>query len=302
MQILDNIGAFPSSWDNIPKMREEMAHAAQQNLVRSNGHPSIARSFPVKMRDGHRDEILIVTPHTVPTGGSPLIVLVFGGGFVVGAKEDVLPYAQVFSQKFGATVACVTYRRAPEHKFPTAPHDVWDCFESVIENAHTLGASPSAGFIIGGISAGGNLAAVTARRAVEQGITPPLTGEWLCIPAVMDEKTVPAEYESVWLSRGENANAIILNADAMDYVRKYYQWDGTSVDWSPLAWPSPPKNVPRTFFQVCGQDPLRDDGLITNGSCTPLVSPPSSRSILEYHMDSTDLPQILHWRRSLKTT
>jgi acetyl esterase/lipase len=228
---------------------------AQLNLPTDN-----IQTVPITMRDGHKDEILVVHPKRTPTNESPLIVLIFGGGFVIGSKEDMLASAQKLQDAFGATVVLATYRRAPEHRFPTAPHDVWDCFEFAAKNAESFGASTKAGFIVGGISAGGNLAAVTARKAVEEQY--PLTGAWLDIPALLDHDIVPDKYKSVYLARQQNAKAHILNEEHIEYIKKYYQYDSKSVDYSPLAYSSPAKDMPPTFIQVCGQDPLRDDGLI----------------------------------------
>ena len=187
------------------------------------------------------------------------MVLIFGGGFILGRKQDLLATAQKFQEAFGATIVLATYRLAPEHPFPTAPNDVWDCFEFAAKNAESFGASIKAGFIVGGVSAGGNLAAVTARKAVERGI--PITGAWLDIPALLDYDIVPEKYRSVYLARQQNAKAHILNGEHIEYIKKYYQYNSKSADFSPLAYQSHIEMVP-TFLQVCGQDPLRDDGLI----------------------------------------
>ena len=217
-------------------------------------------TVPITMRDGYQGEILVVKPKSAPAEGSPLIVLIFGGAFVLGAKEDMIRPAQQFQDALGATVVLATYRLAPEHTFPTSPHDVWDCFEFAVKNAESFGASIEAGLIVGGVSAGGNLAAVTARKAVEEGI--PLTGAWLGIPAFLDYDIVPEKYKSVYLARQQNAKAHILNEEHIEYVKKYYQYDSKSVDFTPFAYPSPAEKMVPTFIQVCGQDPLRDDGLI----------------------------------------
>lgn len=241
-------------------MRQQMAAMALQRRAALDMPSDNVHTVSVTMRDGHKDEILIVKPTKAPVGGSPLIVLAFGGGFLIGAKEDLLPTAQKFQDAFGATVVLVTYRLAPEHKFPTAPRDAWDCFQFAVKNAESFGASLDAGLVVGGVSAGGNLAAAVARQAVAERV--PLTGVWLNIPALLDDAIVPERYRSVFLSRQQNAKAAIINDEAISYIKSYYQYDPKSPEYSPFAWPSPVENMPPTAIQVCGQDPLRDDGLI----------------------------------------
>lgn len=257
---MENVPPFEMSWHDIPKMRVEMGAMQAQRRQAANVRFDNVQTVPITMRDGHHDSVLLVKPDKPPAEGSPLIMLVFGGGFVVGTKEEQVVNAQTFQEKFGATVVCATYRLAPEHKFPTAPHDAWDCFDFALKNAESFGASISAGLIVGGISAGGNLAAAVARKAVEEGV--PLTGAWLCIPSLLDKDTVPQKYKNVFLSREQNANAMIINQKAIDHITEAYQRDPWSKDYTPFAYSDPAGKMPPTFIQVCGQDPLRDDGLI----------------------------------------
>ena len=238
---------FVLSFDDVPATRAQMSAMGAQQRASLNLPTNNVETIPVTMRDGFETEMLLVKPQKKPTGGSPLIVLVFGGGFVVGAKEDLLPLGQKLQDLFGATVLLVTYRLAPEHKFPTAPHDVWDCFEHAAKNAESFGASLKAGFIVGGISAGGNLAAVTARKAVAEGL--PLTGAWLDIPALLDPETVPSKYKDVYLAREQNANAYVLNDEHVQFIKQAYEMDPKSPDFGPFGY-SNPADMPPTFIQV----------------------------------------------------
>jgi acetyl esterase/lipase len=44
-------------------------------------------------------------------------------------------------------------------------------------NAASVGADPTKGFIVGGESAGGNVAAVATHEAADSGLSPPITGK-----------------------------------------------------------------------------------------------------------------------------
>ena len=72
-------------------------------------------------------------------------------------------------------------RLASEHPFPADLHDCWAATEWLIDNAKQLGLDPRQ-IAIGGNSAGGNLAAVTALRARDEGID--LACQFLLYPAI----------------------------------------------------------------------------------------------------------------------
>jgi len=215
----------------------------------------------IPMRDGFESEIMIHRPENPPEK-SPLIVLLYGGGFVVGSNVQLGPYARALAKIYGATAVTLTYRLAPEDKFPAAPNDTWDSVKWLAKNASSIGADPSAGFILGGISAGGNLTAVVAQKALDEKLSPPLTGLWVCIPVLLNEQNVPEKYKHRWFSRKQNAKAPIFNGSAIEAVDHYLGADESSPDWSPFNLKHAFAGTPPTYVQVCGMDPLRDDGLI----------------------------------------
>lgn len=152
-------------------------------------------------------------------------------------------FAQTLAALYGATVVNFSYRLAPEFKFPTAPNDVWDSLKWLAANADALGADTNTGFILGGSSAGANLAAVVSQRALDEKPSPPLTGVWLSIAWLVEEEIVPAEYKDLFFSREQNQDALILNQKAMDYLSAAYSPDIHSPDFSPFNAKNPHKGL-----------------------------------------------------------
>jgi acetyl esterase/lipase len=79
-----------------------------------------------------------------------------------------------------------------------------------------LGINPQLGFIIGGVSAGANLAAVSAHLYQSEKRSPPLTGQYLAIPTICDPSAVPPQCKAAYVSREQNKDALVLNQKSID--------------------------------------------------------------------------------------
>lgn len=129
-------------------------------------------------------------------------------------------------------------------------------------NAKTLGADPQKGFIVGGTSAGGNLASIMALLARDEQLSPPLTGVLLLIPALLDPTVVPEKYKHRYQSYEQNKDAAVLPVSAMTLFKHNYKPEVSSPLYSPILHPKGHGGLPPFYFQVCGMDPLRDEALI----------------------------------------
>ncbi|KAL4922823.1 putative lipase/esterase [Aspergillus aurantiobrunneus] len=220
----------------------------------------------IPMRDGFQSKLHITKPATSSPTGHPVVVLIFGGAFVMGTNIQSVVWARAIATLYGATVVEPSYRLAPECKFPTAPNDIWDSVQWIAANATTaLNADPTKGFVIGGASAGGNLAIVTAHRSVKENLSPPITGVLASIAVCMSEETVPEKYKHLWISREQNAHAPGnpgLVSESTGGYAALYQQDFLSEDFSPFNSSAPFSAIPPTYIQVAGLDVLRDDGLV----------------------------------------
>ncbi|KAL7908166.1 alpha/beta hydrolase fold-3 domain-containing protein [Trichoderma velutinum] len=240
-----------------------LVQMSRQNTLPLQAPPGNALLITIPMRDGHQNGAAIYKPSAV-SYPRPWLVLIHGGGFCLGDNSLMRTHAEALSTLYGAVVVCISYRLAPEFKFPTAPNDVWDNLKwlSIQENAQSLGADLSAGFLVGGTSAGASLAAIVAQQWVTREVSPSLTGIWLNMPVLLEKEIVPKQYKELWFSREQNADAIVLNKAALEFVKSAYEPDINSPEYSPFNVESPHQGLPPVYLQVNGNDPARDDGLI----------------------------------------
>ncbi len=79
-----------------------------------------------------------------------------------------------------------------------------------------LGINSTKGFIIGGVSAGANLAVVAAHLYRDEKRFLSLTGQYLPIPTLCDSKALPSKYKDVYLSLEQNKEGLIVNQKSID--------------------------------------------------------------------------------------
>ena len=121
----------------------------------------------------------------------PRFILFHGGGMVIGeaAGADVAMWGAGLRRTAkwsGAALASVEYRLAPEHPFPAAPDDAWYAVQHLAQHATRLRID-STRIVLGGLSAGANLALVGARTAVEHGVN--VRGVVAAVPMVAPSMT-----------------------------------------------------------------------------------------------------------------
>src|SRR3954468_7846056 len=148
-----------------------LEHAA---IAGGNQPIGAVRDIPV---GGLPGRLYVPTAATTP---GPLLVFFHGGGWVYGDLDSHDPPCRFLAERSGVRVLSVDYRLAPEHPFPSACDDAVAAYRWVSENAASLGADATR-LGVGGDSAGGNLAAVTAIEAARTGL--PLTVQLLVYPA-----------------------------------------------------------------------------------------------------------------------
>ncbi|MGH3648028.1 MAG: alpha/beta hydrolase [Micromonosporaceae bacterium] len=140
-----------------------------------------------------------------PQGPLPGVYWIHGGGMVMGTPEMDDARAARYVSQVGCVVVSVAYRLAPEHPHP-AP--VEDCYAGLVwtaKQAAGLGIDPDR-LAVGGVSAGGGLAAGTVLLARDRG-APAIAFQLLICPMLDDRDVTPSSQEfaeAVTWRRGSN--------------------------------------------------------------------------------------------------
>ena len=183
-------------------------------------------------------------------GLSPCLVFFHGGGWVIGNLDSHDVVCRTLADEGQLIVISVDYRLAPEHQFPAAVDDAIAATAWISANARQLGID-AARLLVGGDSAGGNLAAVVAINARDAG--PKIAGQVLIYPATDFAMTHP--------SHSEPETDALLTHSVIKWFRNHYlgavdgeHWKASPARMDKLA------GLPPAFVLTAGADPLRDEG------------------------------------------
>jgi acetyl esterase len=171
---------------------------------------------------------------------------------VIGTHDTTDAICRALANRAGCVVVSVDYRLSPEHKFPAPLDDCYAALQWVADNASSIGVDGSR-LAVGGDSAGGNLSAVVALKARDQG-GPPLRYQMLIYP-VTDHDYGTGSYQ-------ENGDGYLLTKDMMVWFWDHYlrsPEDGANPLASPLR-ADDLSGLPPAMVVTGEFDPLRDEG------------------------------------------
>jgi acetyl esterase len=190
-------------------------------------------------------------PTTAPTASAPALLYYHGGGWVIGDLDTHDVLCRELAHRAGCVVVAVDYRLGPEQRFPAAVDDSLVATRWVHAQAASLGIDASR-IALGGDSAGGNLATVTAIGLRDGGgFTPRF--QLLIYPGTDMRAVAP--------SHTTNGEGYLLTAETIRYFRGHYIEEAQWSDWraSPLLH-SDLSRLPPALVITAGFDPLRDEG------------------------------------------
>lgn len=191
-----------------------------------------------------RDEVIAGVPCRVvrPESSTGTYLHLHGGGFCLGSASMHDRLLAGISRTTGAAVVSVDYRLAPEHPYPAALDDCHAVARSVAGRGR---------LVIGGESAGANLAVATLLRLRDDGL----------IGSVTAANLLYGGYSMGSLPSREAWDRYLVLSKPL--IEAFHRWYGGSPD-DPFASPlvADLAGLPPALFTVGTVDPLLDDTLL----------------------------------------
>ncbi|MEC4593529.1 MULTISPECIES: alpha/beta hydrolase [Nitrospirillum] len=181
----------------------------------------------------------------------PALLFLHGGGWTIGSLESHDTLCRQLAAASGHTVVAVDYRLAPEHPYPAALDDAWAALTWLAASAERLAIDPLA-IGVAGDSAGGNLAAVLALKARDEG-GPHLKTQVLIYPCTDLNADRPSHHR--------RANGYLMSREQYLWYVDNYVNGADRNDWrlSPLLADSL-AGLPPAVILTAGLDVLQDEG------------------------------------------
>ncbi|HUB85012.1 MAG TPA: alpha/beta hydrolase [Rhizomicrobium sp.] len=243
--------ALPKMWEIGP----QAARAAMRSSIFRTSDEPIGKVEDRKVPSPNGDVgVRIYTPVGATAAMLPGLVFCHGGGFVLGDLETHDGLCRALSNEAGCRVVAIDYRLAPEHPFPAAVEDCWAVTQYVAQHSAEFGINAGQ-LAVGGDSAGGNLAAVVAQLAKQNG-GPSLKFQLLVYPVTQLGSSVDTK------SMRENGKGYFLEKETMDWFTRCYAPDPKHRD-DPRLSPLLNKDLsglPPAYVITAGFDPLKDEG------------------------------------------
>lgn len=193
-ELLPTLEQFPPTELNLDNLAATREMQAEQTLLQNTQLPEIDgviqedRLVPGLV--GNPEVRIRIYKPVGQTGDLPCLLWMHGGGYVIGNidKDDYRNQLRV--KTLGCTVVSVDYRLAPESPYPSAIEDCYSALKWIYENAAELRIDNSR-IAVGGVSAGGGLAATLAllardRKEIE------VAFQLLIYPMIDDQNIAPA--------------------------------------------------------------------------------------------------------------
>jgi epsilon-lactone hydrolase len=183
------------------------------------------------------------------SGAAPGKVLLHlhGGGFFAGSIKSYRHVVSRFAVAAQVTAYHLDYRLAPEHPFPAALDDAMAAYKQLL----AMGIAPD-DLVIGGDSAGGNLAVALLLKARDSGLPQP-AGLYLLSPW-LDLTSAGESYDTVGAR-----DPIISRGDVAPLATAYLNGKPDNPFTSPVR--ADPAGLPPMLIQVGGEEALLSDSL-----------------------------------------
>jgi acetyl esterase len=238
----------------VPPLYEQnldMARRAMSAAARNADREPIHRCWDETLA-GPRSGVPVRFYRPDGEGLLPVLVYLHGGSWVVGDLDSHDADCRSLANLVGCLVVAVHYRLAPEDRFPAPVEDTYAVLAWLNRSASEVGGDPER-VAIGGVSAGGNLAAAATLMARDRG-GPSIVHQLLVYP-ITDVGLDTPSYERF-------ADGHVLTRASMRWAWAQYlrrPEDGFHPYASPLRAPSL-DGLPPALVITAECDPLCDEG------------------------------------------
>lgn len=218
--------------------------------------PETEVAADIRYRPDDSDAYLDVYTPTGTTSALPTIVWTHGGAWLSGNRTNYAGYYRRLAEA-GFTVVSIGYSLAPEHRYPTAVHQLVDAHAYLLEHADELHIDPDR-IVLAGDSAGAQLTAQMAVAATDKDYA-----SWIGVEPALS----PEQLRGVVLACG------IYNVPAMDGGQGLIGWGIEQALWAYTGArdfaSSEAARQMSTLFAVTQNFPST---FVTGGNADPLTS------------------------------
>ncbi|KAL6814285.1 putative esterase [Trichoderma sp. SZMC 28015] len=219
--------------------------------------------------DGGEITVRIFEPEPCKDGDStrPVYINYHAGGWTFGGLHYDDPFCRRLTKEIGCVCFDVDYRLAPENPYPTPIEDSWMAFKWIHDEKVREFNLDVNRVAIGGVSAGGHIAAVIAHLARDAGY--PLSLQVLAVPCVdltgVFTRDGKIKADCPYESYRELFDTVGLPAERMMYLHRTFlgsprpreyenHWKLSPINAQNFA------NLAPAFIITAEMDILRDEG------------------------------------------
>jgi len=242
-----DIEAFRAYWKKRAAARGQVTLAEQRASFDTDmGAVPLAQGCTIESLDLASVPAEKITPNGAAPGKT--LLYLHGGGHVIGSLKSHRHLVSRLAVAAGVTAYHIDYRLAPEHPYPAALDDAVKAYQQLL----ATGIAP-ADIVVGGESAGGNLATALLLKAREMGLPQP-AGLYLLSPW-LDMTTSGESYLKV------GARDPIITREGIEMVAAAYL-GGKPDDALTSPVRADPAGLPPMLIQVGSEEVLLSDSLV----------------------------------------
>ena len=250
-RLIAAVTSLPGAERSLDTARQEMEARASIAALRP---PDSLLSISEEEVDGATGRLRARLYRPSGPAGAPagLMVWFHGGGWVVGSIRSHDLALRLLAVESGVSILSVDYRLAPENPWPAAPDDALAAWRSIVARPGRFGAEHGP-ILVGGDSAGGNLATILCLDLSEAGERQP-DGQVLVYPAV-DLEGESDSYRAF-------ADGFFLTEEKMAFYKDAYVPDlgARALPRVSPIFAESLRGLAPAYVCTAAADPLRDEG------------------------------------------